>query len=204
MLLSIQTHANKMKKYLNKNNIITILMMLLIISMFVFPEVKANMIQGLMKFGIFQPTISSNPEANIVSNSNNGIKFRNQKGEIVSLSSLKGKVIFINFWATWCPPCIAEMPSINQLQEKYRGNSKMVILMVDVDSKPEKSTKFMQRKNFNLEVYTPASAIPNSFLESNIPTTVILNKNGEIVFKHEGGADYTNSEFINFVDKLLK
>ncbi|HWK98502.1 MAG TPA: TlpA disulfide reductase family protein, partial [Parapedobacter sp.] len=110
-----------------------------------------------------------------------GISFKDENGKIVSLSSLKGQVVFINFWATWCPPCIQEMPSINDLKKSFEGNSNIAFLMVDVDNKIAQSTAFMTKNNYDLPVYTPASDIPSDFLAGAIPTTVILDKSGEMV-----------------------
>jgi thiol-disulfide isomerase/thioredoxin len=70
---------------------------------------------GLMKTGLFQPEVSSSTSKPIQVKD---IGFRDAKGKTVTLSALKGKVVFINFWATWCPPCMAEMPSINTLYQK--------------------------------------------------------------------------------------
>lgn len=133
-----------------------------------------------------------------------GISFNDESGKIVSLSALKGKVVFINFWATWCPPCIHEMPSINDLKKSFKGNDHIVFLMVDVDNKIEQSTAFMRENNYDLPVYTPASDIPSEFLGGAIPTTVILDKKGEMVARLEGGRDYADPQIINALNELIK
>lgn len=130
------------------------------------------------------------------------VKFKDENCETVSLNSLKGKVVFINFWATWCPPCIAEMPSINALYSEFRDNDKVLFLMVDVDNNRTKSERFMKKRNFDLPVYTPAGPVPPSYLAGAIPTTLVLNKNGEVVFKHEGMSDFSDGEFKTFLIKL--
>lgn len=133
-----------------------------------------------------------------------GISFTDKDGKTVSLSSLKGKVVFINFWATWCPPCIQEMPTINALKEKYKGNNDIVFLMVDVDNKMEKSSAFMEKNKYDLPVYVPASDIPSDYLGSSIPTTVILDKSGDMIARIEGGRDYTSPEIIKVVNELVE
>lgn len=132
------------------------------------------------------------------------ISFEDKGGKTVSLSALKGKVVFINFWATWCPPCIQEMPTINELKEKYKGNDDIVFLMVDVDNKMEKSTAFMEKNKYDLPVYVPASDIPSDYLGSSIPTTVILDKSGDMIARIEGGRDYTSPEIIKVVNELVE
>jgi thiol-disulfide isomerase/thioredoxin len=196
------------KKWFTLSNASTAILLVFVILMIVNPSVKGVVIQGLMKIGLFQPDVSAKnekePISKISQGEKSGVLFKDEAGNVISLSDLKGKVVFINFWATWCPPCIAEMPSINKLQDKFKDNKNIVILMVDADNQPEKSKKFMIKHHYDLKIYTPASEIPTEFLDSALPTTVVLNKKGEIVFKHEGGADYTNQEFINFFETLSK
>lgn len=133
-----------------------------------------------------------------------GIAFKDEDGKTVSLNSLKGKVVFINFWATWCPPCIHEMPSINELKKSFKGNDDIVFLMVDVDNKMEKSVAFMQEKKYDLPVYVPASNIPSDYLGGAIPTTVILDKSGDMIARIEGGRDYTSPEIIKALNELVE
>ncbi|TKB97946.1 TlpA family protein disulfide reductase [Pedobacter cryophilus] len=185
-------------------------MLIFLITLLVSPQVKGFFIQGLMKIGLFQPDVPKQSEETastseaLVEENSEVILFKNEAGEMVNLADLKGKVVFINFWATWCPPCIAEMPSINKLQQQFKDNKNVVFLMVDVDNNLEKSMKFMKSKKFDLKVFTPASQIPPNYLGGSIPTTLLINKKGEIVFKHEGGADYTNTEFATYLDKMSK
>lgn len=196
------------KKWLTLSNTSTLLFVVFVILMLVSPTVKGVVIQGLMKVGLFQPNVSNRTEkisaSEIVQADKSVVLFKDETGKVIDLTDLRGKVVFINFWATWCPPCIAEMPSINKLYAQFKDNENFVLLMVDADNQPEKSKKFMNKKNYDLKVFTPASQIPAEFLGNALPTTVLLNKKGEIVFKHEGGADYTNKEFIKFVAGLLK
>jgi thiol-disulfide isomerase/thioredoxin len=195
------------KKWFTIANASTTILIIFVAAMFISPTVKGVVIQGLMKIGLFQPNVSDKNEMSateIGKGETTGVLFKDENGKVFDLGTLKGKVVFINFWATWCPPCIAEMPSINKLQEKFKDNKDIIILMVDADNNPEKSEKFMSRKNYDLKVFTPASQIPAQYLGNALPTTVLLNKKGEIVFRHEGGADYTNQEFIEFIEKLMR
>ncbi|MEJ5056232.1 TlpA family protein disulfide reductase [Sphingobacterium sp. MYb382] len=128
---------------------------------------------------------------------------KDEQGNTIKLSDLKGKVVFINFWATWCPPCIAEMPSIASLKKTFKDDKDLVFLMVDVDNNIKKSTKFMAKEKLDLPVHVPASQIPATLLGSSIPTTVIIDKKGEIVVRAEGGRDYTNPKIIAAVKDLL-
>ncbi len=190
------------KKLFSWSNISTVLLVVFALAMLFSPQVKGKVIEGLMMVGLFQPDLPQDQEIKAASISEEEVVFKDETGKEVRLSSLKGKVVFINFWATWCPPCIAEMPSIHQLAKQFKGNNKLIVLTVDVDQDLRKSLKFMQKRNLDLPLYVLASAVPSAYLGNSIPTTIVLNKKGKLVFKHEGGADYTNKEFIDFIIKL--
>ena len=132
------------------------------------------------------------------------VSFIGENGKAVSLASLKGKVVFINFWATWCPPCIHEMPSINKLKQSFAGNDKIVFLMVDVEGKMKESMAFMEKNKYDLPVYIPGSDIPAEYLGSSIPTTVILSKSGDMMARIEGGRDYTSPEMVKVLNELVE
>ena len=196
------------KKQLTVSNFINLLFVAFVLGMLFVPSFKGVVMQGLMKIGLFQPDVPEGKtevlESSFAANSiENDILFRNMNGEVIELADQKGKVVFINFWATWCPPCIAEMPSIQSLYNEFKDNDKVMFLMVDVDNKPEKSQKFMDKRKFDMPVYTPASVIPTSYMDRSIPTSLVLNKYGKVVFKHEGLGDYSNKEFTAFISQLI-
>lgn len=132
-----------------------------------------------------------------------GITFQDGNGNVVALNDLKGKVVFINFWATWCPPCIAELPSIDKLYQQFKDNDAIVFAMVDVDGQYEKSKQFMQNKNLDLPVHKAIGKIPADWLGNAIPTTLIIDKQGRIAAKHEGMADYSRPEVVAFINELI-
>lgn len=132
------------------------------------------------------------------------VSFIGENDQNVSLSSLKGKVVFINFWATWCPPCKEELPAINKLKQSYKDNKGIQFLMVDVDSKMKQSAAFMKNNGYDLPVYVAKGAIPPNFLGNAIPTTVILDKEGKMAAHFVGARDYTSPEIKQMLDSLIK
>jgi thiol-disulfide isomerase/thioredoxin len=194
------------KKWFTLSNIFTGIFIVFILAMLLNPGLKATVIQGLMKIGLFQPDMPKVSGNEKITSSllpeDKEILLRNVDGTIFDLSAQKGKVIFINFWATWCPPCIAEMPSINRLYQKFKNNGNILFIMVDVDNNFDKSNAFMKKKGFALPVYTQVNDIPAKYFSGTLPTTVILDKSGKLVFHHEGVADYSNSEVADFIKKL--
>lgn len=189
------------KKWLSVSNISTAVMVVFLAAMVISPQVKGWTIQTLMKVGLFQPKINKQPDEAYAEPLPN-VLFRDGDGKTVDLALLKGKVVFINFWATWCPPCIAEMPSINALYGKFKNNENVVFLMVDVDNNYEKSKNFMKKHQYALKVVSPASEMPPVLMQGAIPTTVILNKEGKMVYRQEGAADYNSSQLVDMIRKL--
>jgi len=195
---------NLLKYRLSRSAILNLLLVAFLILLLVNPGAKATLIEGLMKLGFYNPDVPSTETAMALKPGSEGVSFRDGDGKVVSLNSLKGKVVFINFWATWCPPCRAEMPSINKVFKKYGENSSMNFIMVDADSNFPKARKFLDRRGYHLPLFTVASEIPRDFFGGLLPTTLLLNKKGEIVFRHEGTADYNDKKFVDYIDKLLK
>lgn len=132
------------------------------------------------------------------------VVFLDENNKEVSLNALKGKVVFINFWATWCPPCREELPSIHKLKQAFRDNNKIVFLLVDIDGNLNKSKAFMKKHQYDLPVYVPKSPIPSNFLGKAIPTTVIIDKKGRMVGHIEGGMDYYTKDVIKGLKDLTE
>lgn len=122
-------------------------------------------------------------------------------GKLVSLEDFRGKTIFINFWASWCPPCVAEMPAIEKLYNKVKS-SEVIFFMINLDDEKAKADAFLTSKNCTLPNFRIAGAIPGVFQSSTIPTSFVISPQGKIVIKVTGMSDYDNSEFINSITKL--
>ena len=131
-----------------------------------------------------------------------GFELADLQGNTVRFESLRGKVVFMNVWATWCPPCIAEMPSIQKLYNSV-DTSKIAFVMLSVDEGgQQKVKKFIDRKGYTFPVYMPLSGIPAEFQSSAIPTTFILSPEGTLVARQEGMANYNTDTMREFLGSL--
>lgn len=187
-------------KFLNKNKS-NVLFFALILVLAFSTDAKALLSQGLMKLGFYQPKLEETV-APKETHSSLYFEMLDADGNSVELSDLKGKVVFINFWATWCPPCIAEMPSIQKMYDKVRDDEEIVVLTVEVQGAKEKAMKFMERKNMDLPVVYPNSAIPEEIFQGSLPTTVIFDKDGNIAHTTMGMADYSGQNILDFFEEL--
>ncbi|MBX2844399.1 MAG: TlpA family protein disulfide reductase [Flammeovirgaceae bacterium] len=122
-------------------------------------------------------------------------------GSYLELEDLKGKVIFMNFWATWCPPCIAEIPNIQELYDNTR-NENIVFLMVSTDKNEAKIRKFIEKKGYTIPIYRPASVRPEVFSSNSIPTTFVISPEGKIAYKNIGIANYNTDSFKELLGNL--
>lgn len=126
-------------------------------------------------------------------------------GNVIDFEEHRDKVIFINFWATWCAPCIAEMPSIQNLYDSFKDNPTVVFAMINVENPHYKASKFIKNKDYTFPVYFPdASLIPKVYESKGIPTTFVIDRAGSIVYKKVGMASYDSKNFIKFINDLAK
>ncbi len=125
-------------------------------------------------------------------------KIRNINGEEIKFEKFKGKPIFLNFWATWCRPCLIELPTIKNLMDSLHNNVNFVL----VTNEDKKYVEILfKRKGYSLPVYF-AKEEPQCFSHSAIPSTFIIDKSGNIVFKHTGAARWDDITVIRFLRKL--
>ncbi|MGQ8869912.1 TlpA family protein disulfide reductase [Myroides sp. TSA_177.3] len=159
----------------------------------------------LLALGLYASTPAQAQQKNapVVNTKTTDAVFFDATGKKVSLSSLQGKVVFVNFWATWCPPCIKEMPSIQALKEKMK-NQDVVFLLVDIDGNYEKAKAFMDKRSLDLPIYIPAATVSSTYLGTSIPTTVIFDKKGNMIQRIVGGVDFASEEVEKFMNQVLK
>lgn len=121
------------------------------------------------------------------------LPLRTPDGKSLSLAQFKGKVIFLNVWASWCPPCRGEMPGIDRLYREMGGEVAFVLLSVDDNRKM--LDHYLAQKDYQLPVYLPGAALAAPYKTQSIPATFIINRQGQIVFRHEGALDYYTPAF---------
>lgn len=115
-------------------------------------------------------------------------------GNIVNLQSLKGKKLFVNLWASWCPPCKREMPSIEKLYQSVDSN-KVKFLLVSFDDQFEYAKKYVSSKGLKLPIYYPAENPPALFNVQGIPATFIFSEKGELIKRVDGSENYDTKEY---------
>jgi len=116
-------------------------------------------------------------------------------------SNVRDQVIFLNFWATWCPPCVAEMPEIEKLYEQY--GDKVAFVLVS-NEKPEVVQAFLDKHEYVLPVFYMGTNPPEILNHRGLPTTFIISKDGHVVSKKTGAANWDSRATRKILDKLIK
>ncbi|MDN5214312.1 TlpA disulfide reductase family protein [Fulvivirgaceae bacterium BMA12] len=126
---------------------------------------------------------------------------KSRTGENVSFEDLKGKVIFMNLWATWCAPCLAEMSDIHDLYQSV-DSSKVAFVMISRDDRFGRAKQYVDKKEYTFPIYQLNGPLPEVFSTKSIPTTYVISKNGKIAVKKTGFATYNTEEFKNYLITL--
>ena len=168
-------------------------------------EVFGFLQRGILATGLMDPDIENRTEIASLTPATNteilNVGLENSKGERVNMEEFKGKVIFLNFWATWCPPCIAEMPGIHKLyKEKQNENVEFVMLSLDNDF--EKAKQFRDKKGYTFEIYKLTGPLPPVYSTNSIPTTYVIDTQGNLALTHLGMGDFNTKEFKEFLRGL--
>ncbi len=127
---------------------------------------------------------------------------RDLDGQDLNLADLKGKVVFLNIWATWCPPCRVEMPGIQRLYEELAAEGVVFVLASNED--PETIRDFVQDNGFTFPVYSATMWPPPALETESIPATFIVSPEGKIVLRHLGAAQWDHPDVVAFLRGLLQ
>ena len=125
-------------------------------------------------------------------------------GKRVLLSDLKGKIVFLNFWATWCPPCRREMPSMEKLHNHFKGKD-LVILAVSIGEDPVTVEAFLRDNPYTFSITCNRDgSLGHKYASRGVPTTYILNREGDIIASRLGAREWDDNDCISLFTKLLE
>jgi thiol-disulfide isomerase/thioredoxin len=178
----------------------------------------AALIFALLKFSGLLPAVSyvtqsaviysglvnaDNEELTLQEDFNYNFSVKELNGSRVSFDQFRGKVVFLNLWATWCGPCRAEMASIQKLYDKIdKTNIQFVLLSIDKDQDLPKVNRYIAEKSFTFPVFMPTGKLTEQMDVPSIPTTFIISKDGKIVSKEVGTTNFDTARFKKFIEDL--
>ncbi|MBI9099001.1 MAG: TlpA family protein disulfide reductase [Spirochaetaceae bacterium] len=188
----------KKKKLFDK--ITDILFVVLLIGLLI-PQSRTAIIVTVKRVIAFSPKAISTEERETVERDDFYWKMESLDGQQFNLSDFRGKVLFINEWATWCPPCIAEMPSIQKLYDRLKNDDEVVFVIVTNEKKSVVQT-FIDENDYTFPVLLARSETPGPFFSPSIPTTFIVSPEGEIVSKEVGSKKWHGEDTVRMIRSL--
>ncbi|MCG8184114.1 TlpA family protein disulfide reductase [Tenacibaculum piscium] len=179
--------------FIKKNS--TNILFAILIGLLLYPPTKVHFIRLIS----FSPSVISVENSVQLKDYHWNLKGLNTSD--LDFNQTKNKVIFVNFWATWCPPCIAEMPSIQKLYDDYKDE----VTFIFVNNENWNTiSDFYVEKNYNLPTYTGITDTPPELKSSSIPATFIIDKKGHIIADKKGASNWNSKKVRTLLDELIK
>ncbi|AUP81078.1 TlpA family protein disulfide reductase [Flavivirga eckloniae] len=183
------------RKKISLKNII----FLVVVALLIIPQTRQPIQIFLHKgLALFSPSVVNETKQLKLENYN--WKLEDAKGTAFNFNDTRGKVVLVNFWATWCPPCIAEMPSMQSLYDDYKDKVAFVFVS---NENFEVIDQFLNKKAYTFKVYNPLTKYPKSFDVTSIPRTFLIDKQGNIIIDKTGAANWNSDTVRKTIDDLL-
>lgn len=171
-------------------------LLLTVLLVFIFNrDAKAWLLRQVLRTGFFDAKIEKQDTRLVNTTDTADFSLTDPGGNKVDIATFRGKVVLLNFWASWCPPCRAEFPSLEAFYRKMKSDPGLVILSINEDDDAAMGREFILSKGYTIPVYTRAGNLPADVFSGSLPTTVVLDKRGVVRMKEEGMANYNNSKF---------
>lgn len=174
------------------------LLLILLILLLVFPQTRMPIQITLNRIFSFAPSEVAAEEREVLEDYQWQLK--KIEGSVENLKDSEGEVIVINLWATWCPPCIAEMPAFQELYNDYKNKVNFYFISSE---KEEKLKTFLQKRNLSVPVYQPLTEGPELLQSRSLPTTYVISRKGEVVVKKIGAANWNDEDFRKLLNNLI-
>lgn len=195
----IENYKAKLKKKTKWSWASDIVFLLLIIAL-IFPATRTPLVVFVKRATLFGPSISVEDNYGKLSASDLEWQLINQDNQSIKLKDLSDKPIFINLWATWCPPCIAEMPSIEKLYLDYKDDVHFVIATYESQ---QLINTFLQKQDLHIPTYRYLAKEPELLRSKTIPATFIINTKGEILVSEKGTSNWNSDSVRELLDELI-
>lgn len=174
------------------------ILFLLILALFFIPQTRMFIQVNLQRLFSFSPSVNAVEDQPKLHDYHWSLK--TLVGVDANLANSKNKVVVVNVWATWCPPCVAEMPSLQKLYSQFKNDVDFYFVS---DEKKERLIQFLQINNYDFPVYMPLGLAPEKLQTKSLPTTYIISKDGNIVVDNMGAADWDSDTVVDLLNILV-
>ncbi|MCG2792798.1 MAG: TlpA family protein disulfide reductase [Weeksellaceae bacterium] len=184
-------------EFLKKNIVYFVLLLALLAFMLIKPLRDFVSEQIAMS-----PTVAKINSETMISQEVLDIELKGINTRSTNLKNLRGKVLFLNFWGTWCPPCRAEWPTIQKLYDLKKD--KVQFVLIAMQDKENDVKKFLKDNKYTVPVYIAESSLDPKILPAAFPTTYLLGKDGRILKKEDSSMDWSKDSVLEFIDNVTK
>ena len=195
--------TERIKKYFREKSafrITTDLVFYLLILAVLLPFSRRPLATGMNRILMHRPSVMNQYRQITLNEEDFNWMLLDLEGSPVPFSQFRGQVIFLNFWATWCPPCRAELPDIQRLYDQY--GERMAIILASQEG-AEALESFLNEKGYVLPVYRLVQNPPEKLMASTLPTTFLITGNDRITIRKTGAARWNGEYFKNYLESLL-
>ena len=196
----LKNYIEKKKKESLWSKITDVLMILLIVGL-IIPTTRTPILVFFKQITNFSPSVSAEDDYGKLNSNDYLWTLVDESGQQVRLEQFSDKPIFINFWATWCAPCLAEMPSIAELQKEFGQEVHFVFISYEDFSK---TIPLLREKQWDFKTYVPANQEPKILQSNSLPTTFIIDKHGKIVVRETGNKKWSGNSVKELLRELIK
>lgn len=169
-----------------------------LVALLIIPQTRIPIQVFVQRLISFSPSETEREDQPILQDYN--WKLHTMNSEEINFSQSKGEVIIVNFWATWCPPCIAEMPSFQKLYDTFGTRVDFYFV---TSEKPKTIEAFLVKNQYNLPVFLQNTTAPDMLGAQVLPTTYLISKSGKIVVHEEGVANWNAESIKVLLESLL-
>ena len=148
------------------------------------------------------PTVAKVNNETLLSDAVLDIDLKGINTSSTNLKNLRGKVLFLNFWGTWCPPCRAEWPTVQKLYDLKKD--KLEFVLIAMQDQEEDVKNFLKENNYTVPVYIAESPLDPKVLPVAFPTTYLIGKDGRILKKEDSSMDWSKNSVLEFIDNVTK
>lgn len=181
-------------------SIITDFLFVALVVLLLIPTTRKPVSAFIIRMVSFPPSSLNKSEQFTVSPQAKQWEISNLSGKTLQFDQLLDKPVFVNFWATWCPPCNAELPGIHDLYEQYKNKVNFVFLSNEA---PGTIQSFILKHQYQDMPFYRYDGIPKDFFSNSIPVTFIISREGEVVLEKRGAARWDSDKVKTLLNKLI-
>jgi thiol-disulfide isomerase/thioredoxin len=198
--------ANKIKmwflNYFKRKKPLTIffdILFIILLVLMLIPSTRKELSAFLIRTTSLPPSSLDKQDQYVINNQTRAWTLYDYNGKVYKFDDFNNKPVFLNMWATWCPPCVAELPAIVDLYQENNETANFILVSYE---NPEVVKAFAEKNGYSELPFYYASSTPFDFESQSIPTTFIISKEGRVMLKKKGAARWNSDRTVRLLKQL--